>query len=942
MTQQISASHLVYTKLNQPRVTTQLVERKRLYKALNLQRPLAIVVAPAGYGKTTLVSSWASESSLPCSWLSLDPGDNQLSVFVDYFLAAVERLYPDVTREAVAGVSHGAVTSFAAVARKLADALDDIDERFTIILDDYHFIVEADIHRFLAELLRFPPRGLNLVISSRAEPPLPVAALRARAQLAEIRTHDLRFTFDEAADYLQRALNQAVDVKTVALVEESAEGWVAGLHLAVLYLQRQSEPSVAAAHLSGHNRFTADYLALEVLANLGPPIQEFLLKTSILPRMCPALCDAVLAAGTAPGVANGAANGATDGATAAHSRRMLDYLDSHNLFITTLDDSQQWYRYHHLFQQLLEARLRATYAKDTIAELHRTASRWCADQGLIDEAIAYSTAAGDMTDTIVLIESHRHAAMNDERWQQLERWLNLLQRQQIDRHAELLLLEAWVLHKRQRLSEIPARLDLAAALLTDGSVAGEKERHLYSEIDALRSQQYFDQPDAARAYQAARRALDHAPRAYASVRGLAWVYLGAGRFLTDGKEQALAELAESLSRGRVAQGYEYARLLMIRCFVDWMAADMPNMERTAAELLRYAQQRDLPESTIWAQYFHGCACYQQNDLAAAYDDFLAVMQGQHIAPGFVAIQGPIGFALVLQAQGQAEAAGAAVATVLEYAQLNNNDTARQTGLAFGAALALRQERPGDAAQWVAGAGHLAPPPVVALFAPPLAVAAILLQQGTQAAANEAEQMLGQMETYLAAAHVDRLYVEVLALQALLYAGRGQRDGALAVLARAVTFAQRGNLQRVFLDFGPGIQHLLAALTLDGERGAFVRRLCAAAPAPAETSVRASAPPQAAAGTAKAAGAVTAPRAAHLPQPRHPDLIELLTNRELEVLHLLALRLTNKEIADALGISTGTVKQHTINLFRKLHVQNRREAIQQARAMGFQIETPYPV
>ena len=224
---------------------------------------------------------------------------------------------------------------------------------------------------------------------------------------------------------------------------------------------------------------------------------------------------------------------------------------------------------------------------------------------------------------------------------------------------------------------------------------------------------------------------------------------------------------------------------MIRCFVYWMAADMPSMERTAAELLRYAQQRDLPESTIWAQYFHGCACYQQNDLAAAYDDFLAVMHSQHIAPGFVAIQGPIGFALVLQAQGQAEAAGAAVATVLEYAQQNNNDTARQAGLAFGAALALRQERPGDAAQWVAGAGHLAPPPVVALFAPPLAVAAILLQQGTQAAANEAEQMLGQMETYLAAAHVDRLYVEVLALQALLYAGRGQRDGALAVLARGL-------------------------------------------------------------------------------------------------------------------------------------------------------------
>ena len=178
MTQQISASHLVYTKLNQPRVTTQLVERTRLYTALDLQRPLAIVVAPAGYGKTTLISSWAAQSGRPCTWLSLDPGDNQLSVFIDYFLAAIERLYPQVIWPGATGPLHGAVTSYATAARKLADALDEIDERFTIVLDDYHFIGEVDIHRFLAELLRFPPRGLNLVISSRAEPPLPLAALR--------------------------------------------------------------------------------------------------------------------------------------------------------------------------------------------------------------------------------------------------------------------------------------------------------------------------------------------------------------------------------------------------------------------------------------------------------------------------------------------------------------------------------------------------------------------------------------------------------------------------------------------------------------------------------------------------------------------------------------------------------------------------------------------
>ena len=767
--------------------------------------------------------------------------------------------------------------------------------------------------------------------------------------MAEIRTRDLRFTFEEAADYLQRELNQAVDAQTLTLVEESVEGWIAGLHLAVLYLQHQREPSTAAAQLKGHNRFTADYLAFEVLAKQGPETQEFLLKTSILQRMCPALCAAVLGAAIEE-----AAPGSGDGHTAAQSRRILDYLDSQSLFITTLDDNQQWYRYHHLFQQLLELRLRATYPKAQIAALYHAASGWSVEQELIDEAIAYSIAAGEMTGdmagAIALIESHRHAAMNAERWQQLERWLNLLRRQQVDLHPELILLEAWVLHKQQRFTEIAGRLDLAEALLADGSIPADKRGLLGSEMDVLRSQLYFNQLDVARTCQTAQRALACAPPDYAGVRGLAWTLLGAGLFLAQGKQQALAVLADYFCSGYGAHSGETARVLISKCFVYWMAADMPGMERTAAELLRYAQQHDLPESTIWAQYFHGCACYQQNDLPPAYDDFLAVTHSQHISPGFLAIQGPIGLALVLQARGQEEAAAAAATTVLDYAQQANDEPAKQAGLAFGAALALRQDRIDDALPWAAGVSHnFVPLPVVTLFAPPLAIASILLHQGTQAALNDAEQMLGQMATFLAAAHVDRFFVEALALQALLFARQGQRALALKALEQAVTVAQPGDLQRVFLDLDAEIQSLLAELSLDGARAAFVRELCAAgklataAPIPGRESHPPIANPANPANPAgSTAGAHPGTRPGAMPQPRHPDLLELLTNRELEVLQLLALRLTNKEIAQSLGISTGTVKQHTINLYRKLHAENRREAILQARAMGFKLETPYPM
>jgi LuxR family maltose regulon positive regulatory protein len=403
---------------------------------------------------------------------------------------------------------------------------------------------------------------------------------------------------------------------------------------------------------------------------------------------------------------------------------------------------------------------------------------------------------------------------------------------------------------------------------------------------------------------------------------------------------ALAALQERSGNGHVAHGYEYSRILLAKCFLFWMAADLPNLERRADELLHYAEQHELPESVIWARYFHGCACYQLNDLPAAYEDFSAVIHSQHVAPGFVAIQGAFGLAQVLQAQGNADAATAAAAMVLEYAQQTNNSAARQAGQAFGAYLALLQDRLDDAFNWVAGSGRsFLPAPMETFFAPPPATAAILLQHHTQTSLNEAEQMLRQMETYLAATHVNRFRAEVLALQALLYARRGQRAQALTVLEEAVTLAQPGGLQRVFLDLGPALRDLLAELKLRGARGAFVQQLCAATTllvstsAPVSSNVRA---------PAVSSGHATPTLPVLLVQPRHPDLIELLTNRELEVLQLLALRLTNKEIAQALSISTGTVKQHTINIYRKLHVENRRAAIHQARAMGFQIETPYPL
>lgn len=926
MIDQTLPAYLIHTKLVPPRVAPILIQRERLYAPLELHRPLTIVVAPAGYGKTMLVSQWAAHCGMRCAWLSLDASDNQLTVFVDYLLAAIERLFPGLGREIGLGSGYGITAWNEAAARKLADELDAADENFVLVLDDYHLIDDPAIHRFLTEILRFPPRNLHLVIVSRVDPPLPLAALRARAHLAEIRTSDLRFTLGEADSFLRQEMEQPVESRTLALIDESTRGWVAGLNLAALYLRNQADMTSAAAQFQAGSRFTADYLAMEVLATQPPAIQTFLLKTSILERMCPALCDALLAASPEK----------------LPARHTLSYLERHNLFLTILDEQKLWCSYHPLFRQLLQSQLRESCPPGEVATLYDIASRWCAAQDLADEAIAYAVAAGNVAFAVEIIEQHRHQVMNAERWPELERWLHLVGRHNIETSPPLLVLEAWILHKRQDNSAIPGLLDLAEALLADPLPSSSKDYRLQGEIDTLRSQQYFRQLDGRRAFRTASQALQHSPPEHSSVRGMAWFFAAAGCFLNDGLQAALAYLQDEAGDPYLLPVAESVRIQLVKCFLYWAAGDMPNLRSTASELLTFSELRDLPESIIWARYFHGCACYQQAVLEKAEDDFRAIASCQHIAPGFVVVEGTFGLASVLQAQGNPVAACAAIQSLMEYVQQTGNVTVSSAVEAFQAYLALRQDRLNDALQWVGdsarGARHA---PLTTFFAPPLAATAILIRHSTPAALAEAAQMLSNIDAVLQAAHIGRFRVEVLAQQALLYTARGQKTLALTALKSAVALAEKGDMVQLFIEAGPPLADLLDQLQLTGAQDAFVERIRQAIRRQAAPNSAPNSAPGSMPGSAPSLTAQPFPALAMIEQPRHPDLIELLTHRELEVLQLLALRLSNAEIAHELGISTGTVKQHTLNVFRKLHAENRRQAIVQAQAMGFKLETPYP-
>jgi LuxR family maltose regulon positive regulatory protein len=899
-------SNLRWTKLNRPRIAGDVVRRARVRERLeqSLDRPLTLVCAPAGYGKTTLLSVWLADSSHPYAWLSLDEGDSDLTVFLTYFAAAIRTAYPEACARTLDLLGAPELPTPALLVTALANDLEALpyepgpadERRFILVLDDYHLVRNEAVHALLADLLHHPPRTFHLILSTRQDPPLPLNVLRARGELGEIRMQELRFTPEEIAVFMRQAIESRLDEQAIAILAERTEGWAAGLRLAALTLITSGDIYDRLAELPADNRYVMDYLMGEVLSHIPAATQEFLLKTSILDRLSGPLCDAVT--GTAEAQWNGQA--------------YLEWLAQRNLFTWGVDPQQQWYRCHRLFRTLLRNRLEQQYSREEIGELHARASAWFADHGFVDEGIEHALAAGDVTGAARLVEAHRHKAMNQERWPDLQRWLGRLPREVVDERPELVMAEAWLLHHRASLADVAPRLARAGSLMQQTPPAEEARRSLQGEVDALTSQLVYWTADAERTLALAQRALAETPIELSYVRGIAWMFFASAQLLRGDLGDAIAAVHEGLREDRL-HGNTYApRLLVTLCFGYWMAADLPNLLRTADYLLEVARKRDLPESIDWGYYFRGCARYQQNSVADAERAFGAVAADRVAVHGITLPHSAFGLASAYQAQGLTEPASATAETVVKYALEVNNPSVLAVARAFATHLALLQGRAGEAAGWAAQADrNIRTAPMPLFYVADFTLVEILLVQGTAASLEEAAGLLARLHEVVQATHNTRFLIEALALQALLHDARRERSAALDALTRAVALAEPGGLIRVFVDLGPKMAALLHALAAQRVAPGFIVRLLDAFPA------------------------VRSPQ----PAPGQSGLIEPLTQRELEVLALLAKRLSNKEIAEELCISPMTVKRHAVTIYQKLLVRSRREAVAKAVALGLLSAAP---
>ncbi|MEA3440355.1 MAG: hypothetical protein U9R58_08735, partial [Chloroflexota bacterium] len=440
---------LLKTKLNIPRLSGGFITRPHLVERLNhnLDCKLTLISAPAGYGKTTLMAAWLGSCDRPSAWFSLDKNDNDLVLFLSYFATAIRSVFPHSCSDTLELLRSPQTPTVDYLAGTLTNEIDDLPGSIMLALDDYHFINEKAIQQLMARLINYQPASLHLVIATRSDPLLPLPRLRADQQIFELRSEDLRFSAEEAEQFLRYATDGAIDHNTTIAINQRTEGWVAGMQLAALSIQSRDQAAFLEGFRGDTNKFILEYLVNEVLMGQPVDVQQFLLKTAILERFCADLCDAIT------------------GKHPDQELTILEVLKRANLFLIPLDEKGYWFRYHHLFQQMLLGKLISQKSRAEIADLHLSASRWLGHHGYIEEALHHALEANDVQAASELVEENSQNLLNRLERHTLERWLSMLPEEAIWVRSKLLVAQAWLLYRQWHLMSMDAVLGRAIAAL---------------------------------------------------------------------------------------------------------------------------------------------------------------------------------------------------------------------------------------------------------------------------------------------------------------------------------------------------------------------------------------------------------------------------------------------------------------------------------------------
>lgn len=853
-----------------PQTRPKVVSRPRLIKRLNegLHHKLTLVSAPAGFGKTTLVSQWVAQADRPAAWLSLDGGDNDPTRFLAYLVAALQTITPRIGAGLLAVLQSTQPPPIETMLTALLNEITTIPDDFLLVLDDYHLINAPSIHHALTFLLEHLPPRMHLVIATREDPPLPLARLRVRGQLTELHIAELRFIPAEAAEFLNRVIGLKLSADDIAALETRTEGWIAGLQLAGISMQGHQDTTSFIKSFTGSHHFVLDYLVEEVLHQQSENIQTFLLNTSILDRMCGPLCDAVLPDATDLG------------------QHMLEMIERANLFIVPLDNERRWYRYHHLFADLLRQRLQQ-HSPASITDLHTRASIWYEDHGLELEAFHHAAAAGDIERAERLMDGGGMPLLFRGAVTPVLNWFESLPTSVLDARPSLWVMYAFACMSAGQATGIEQKLEAAEAALQTAAPDHRTQDNI-GRIAAIRAMLAIPENQVDTMLTQARRALEHLHPTNLPVRTATTWALGYAYQLLGDRVAAKQAYSEVIPISDVS-GNTMFNIAATSGLGSLQEAD--NQLYLAAEtyrrVLELAGDPPLPHANgalLGLAQIH----YEWNDLDSAerYGE-----HGIELARQIESIDVPASAGVILArvklARGDVDGANAALAEADQFVRLHNF-VFRLPELAAARVLILLYQGEVDAAAHLANQHDL-----------PLSQARVHLAQGDPSAALALlEPVVREAE---AKGYADDL-LRALIVQVIAYQMHGETDTAVQRLGEALALAEPGGFVRTFTDEGALMAQVLSEAAARGMRPTYVHHLLTAFESGESPTVS-------------------------------QTLLEPLSERELEVLKLVAQGLSNHEISQRLFLALDTVKGHNRRIYGKLQVQRRTEAVARARELG---------
>ena len=883
-----SRDELLATKLNVPRALSALVPRPRLIERLDagLRGRLTLISAPAGSGKTTLVSDWAGQCGRPMAWLCLEESDNDPIRFLAYLTAALQTVEPDVGAGVLEALHSPRFPPAESVLTTLINDVSEASNPFVLVLDDYHRIVEQHVHDAVAYLLEHTPENMHLVITTRSDPPLPIPLLRGRGQVTALGAADLSFTTEEVTDFLNRVMGLRLSSDAVAALAHRTEGWIAGLQLAAVSLQGKDGKDAMrfVESFTGSHRYVLDYLAEEVLSRQPENVLSFLLQTSVLNQLTASLCNAV--------------TGRDDG------QECLERIERANLFVVPLDDVRRWYRYHHLFSDLLRQRLHAEQPDLEIA-LHGRASVWYEENDFLASAIDHALAAGDFERAVRLLESVAAATWGRGEHATLMRWLARLPADVLCSTSMLCVYHALVLFTGGDYALAERRL-VEAERAAQGCPEEGFTRERQGMIDAVRAYIAFFRGEFYATVHFSRQALESLPEDNLTWQGMANYTLGlALRWSGDleGADQALSKAARSSQ----AAGMSYLTLLIHAnlAAVQEQRGRLRRAHHILHEALQLAEEKGMLQTAVGGLL--------QAELANILTEWNQLDEAMRLLKSGLALNKrgqDVGFlgwcyvymARLLCAMGDVDG-GLAAVDVMEKLSQRVDVPPVITNRLVSPRMREWLAR-GDldaAARYFEERGMGVDDEITYVSEPAyLWLARLLAAQGQW---DEAEKLLERLLRFAEAKGREDWVIKTLTAWALTANARGDRSKAMALLARALSLAEPEGYVRVFISEGKPMGELLHATLSEGTHVQYVRRLLAAFESPALET-----------------------------RPAKQPFVEPLSEREMEVLRLLATSLSGAEIADRLFVAVSTVRSHTKSIYSKLGVHRRVDAVDLAREL----------